>query len=499
MTTQESATKPALATTTSGVVAGRVHEGVISFKGIPYAADPFGDRRFQPPQPPQPWDGVREAFDYGPAAPQPTTYSLVDATPLYPWGTDCLSINVYTPELGQEARLPVMVWVHAGGYNTGSASTSRADGSVFAREGVVMVAMNYRLGVDGFLSVPGGTPNAGMHDVVAALRWVRDNIAAFGGDPDAVTVFGNSSGSAIIAAIARTVAGEGLIHRAILQSPCPTLVVDAEEGRAVAKHVLADLRAETDLRDIPLRELLGRRQRALDVRFRDAGLWNPYTYWFSPFMPVVDDTLFTDPGLRGRIPASVDLLIGTNRDESRYFFMRNGQFHSATEQDLRDARDAYDVPDACRAAAESLYGHLSLGEQLAETVTDWIWRGPTIELTRLHAESGGNTFAYEFAWQQSPAFDGRYGAAHFLEVPFLFDQLDDPAFAPQVGPEAPADLGLSLRRGWVRFARTGDPGWPRYDERRSVMVFDTTCRVEPDPRERHRAAWDAHIAGPTPG
>ncbi|MFE9611264.1 carboxylesterase/lipase family protein [Streptomyces sp. NPDC006012] len=496
MTAHENATKPALVTTTSGVVGGKVHEGVVSFKGIPYAAEPYGENRFKMPQPPQPWDGVFEAFEFGPCAPQPNTYSLVDATPLYPWGTDCLSINVYTPDPGA-ARLPVMVWIHAGGYTSGSAATPRADGSVFAREGVVVVAMNYRLGVDGFLSVPGGTVNAGMQDVAAALRWVRDNIAAFGGDPDAVTVFGNSSGSAIITAIAKTVAAEGLIHRAILQSPCPSLVVEADEGRAVAERVLADLNAGSDLRDIPLRELLGRRQRALDVRFRDAGRWHPYTYWFSPFMPVVDGTLFADSTMSERIPSSVDLLIGTNRDESRYFLMRNGQFTSATEEDLLDAQKAYDVPEACRTAAESLYGHLPLGERLAETVSNWIWRGPTIELTELHAGSGGNTFAYEFAWQESPAFDGRYGAAHFLEVPFLFDQLDDPAFAPQVGPDAPAELGRALRDGWIRFARTGNPGWPRYDdENRQVMIFDSTCRVETDPREYHRAAWDAQSAVP---
>lgn len=496
LTAHESATKPPLVPTTAGVVAGRVHQGVFSFKGIPYAADPFGGNRFEPPQPPEPWDGVREAFEYGPAAPQPDTFSLVDATPLYPWGTDCLSVNVYTPDPGA-ARLPVMVWIHAGGYISGSASSVRADGSVFAREGVVVVAMNYRLGVDGFLSVPGGTTNAGMLDVVAALRWVRDNIAGFGGDPDSVTVFGNSSGSAIISAITKTAAAEGLIHRAILQSPCPTLVVEAEEGHALAKRVLADLNAETDLRDIPLKQLLGRRQRALDVRFRNARLWHPYTYWFSPFMPVVDDTVFLDSALSERIPSSVDMLIGTNRDESHYFLMRNGQVNTGTEQDLLDAQNAYDVPEVCRTAAASLYGHLPLGEQLAEAVSNGIWRGPTIELTRLHARSGGNTFAYEFAWDQSPAFGGRYGAAHFLEVPFLFDQLADPAFAPQVGPDAPAGLGHSLRRSWIEFARTGDPGWPRYDESRPVMVFDTSCRVEPDPRERHRAAWDARSAAPT--
>ncbi|MEC3979032.1 carboxylesterase/lipase family protein [Amycolatopsis sp. H20-H5] len=480
-------------TTASGVVAGRVNEGVFSYKGIPHAADPFGSNRFEPPRPPQAWDGVREAFEFGPAAPQPDTFSLVDATPLYPWGTDCLTLNVYTPDPGA-ARLPVMVWVHAGGYISGSASTPRADGSVFAREGVVVVAMNYRLGVDGFLSVQGGTTNAGMRDVVSALRWVRDNIARFGGDPDAVTAFGNSSGSAIISAIAKTAAAEGLIHRAILQSPCLTVVAEAAEGHALAKRILTDLKAETDLRELPLRQLLGRRQRGLDVRFRDARLWHPYTYWFSPYMPVVDGTLFLESTLSERIPSSVDLLIGTNRDESRYFLMRNGQFHSATEQDLLDARNAYALPEACRTAADFLYGHLSPGEQLTEAVTNWIFRGPAVELAHLHAASGGNTFAYEFTWQQSPAFDGHYGAAHFLEVPFLFDQLTDPAFAPQVGPEAPIDLGRTLRRSWVEFATTGDPGWPRYDEDRSVMIFDTVCRVEPDPREHHRAAWDARFA-----
>lgn len=496
MTPGKNATNPVLATTTAGVVAGNASDGVISFKGIPFAASPYGENRFKLPQPPQPWDGVREAFEFGGAAPQPPSYSLVDATPLYPWDTDCLSLNVYTPDLGKAARLPVMVWVHAGGYISGSAATPRADGSIFAREGVVVVAMNYRLGVDGFLSVPGGTPNAGMHDVAAALRWVRDNIEAFGGDPEAVTAFGNSSGSSIIAAIARTVTDEGLMRRAVLQSPCPTLVATAEEGRALAEHVLADLKVGSDVRDVPLKELLGRRQRGLDVRFRDADLWNPYTYWYSPYIPVVDDTLFTDPALGNLFPPSVDLLIGTNRQESHYFLMRDGKFHSAQEKDLVDAQNAYGVPDECRIAAKSLYGHLPPGEQLAETVTNWIWRGPAVELTRLHTKAGGNSYAYEFTWDKSPAFAGRYGAAHFLEVPFLFDQLDDPAFAPQVGPDAPAELGAAMRSSWIQFAKTGDPGWAGYDEEsRSVMLFDSSCRVESDPRELHRAAWDAQFAG----
>ncbi|WP_169813218.1 carboxylesterase/lipase family protein [Nocardia jejuensis] len=496
MATHEGANRIVEAVTTAGRIAGLETGGTLSFKGIPYAAPPFGENRFAPPQPPQAWDGVREAFEFGPAAPQPDTFAFADhETPLYPWGTDCLSLNAFTPDLGA-ARLPVMVWLHPGGYVSGSASTARADGSLFAREGVVTVTVNYRLGVDGFLAVPGGTRNAGLRDIAAALQWVRNNIHRFGGDADAVTVFANSAGGGALSMIARTAAAEGLLRRAILQSVPLLVVTELDEADTLAKRVLAELDAETDPHSIPLPELL-RRQRALDERFRDASIWNPYTYRYTPFMPAVDGTLAPDSTLRERIPSSIDLLIGSNRDESRSTLLRTGQFDSATAQDLDDAESAYLVPEASRSASRRLYGHLPLGEQLAETVTNQMFRGPAVELTRAHAAAGGNTFGYEFAWQ-SPAYDSRMGASHALELPFLFDNLADPIYGPQLGDSAPAELGHAIRQSWIRFAKTGDPGWPRYDaEQRSIMVFDESSRVESDPREHHRRAWDARAADPT--
>lgn len=494
--TEQGASRVARVDTTSGAVAGRVVDGVTVFKGIPYAAPPFGENRFAPPRPPAPWDGVREAFEFGPAAPQPDTFAFADTeTPLYAWGADCLNLNVYTPDPGS-AGLPVMVWLHPGGYVSGSASTDRANGSVFARDGVVTVTVNYRLGVDGFLSVPGGTSNAGLQDVVAALRWVRENVARFGGDPDAVTVFGNSAGGGILSAIGKTIAAEGLIRRAILQSVPLLVVAEQDQARELSERVLGELVGASDPRLFSLEQLL-HRQRAFDARFADARLWNPYTYWYTPFMPSVDGVLFTESTLRERIPSSVDLLVGSNREESHSTLLKTGQFDSAAERDLLDAAHSYDIPGPCLAASESLYGHLPHGRRLAETVTNQMFRGPAVELARAHARSGGRTFAYEFTWRSS-AFDGRWGAAHALELPFLFDNLADPIYRAQLGAHPPAELGRALRRGWIDFARTGDPGWPRYDDRdRSVKVFGSDDRVESDPREQHRAAWDAQFVSPT--
>ena len=207
----------AVVQTSHGKVRGRARDGVTAFLGIPYAAPPFGPGRFQAPRPPEPWDGVRDAFDYGPTAPKPgypRPYDMLLPEPTTP-GEDCLNLNVWTPEAGG-AGLPVMVWIHGGAFRNGSGAVTVYNGRNFARDGIVCVTINYRLGVEGFANLPGAPCNRGLLDQIAALEWVRDNIAGFGGDPANVTVFGESAGGMSVTTLVSL--DLGLFRRAIAQS-----------------------------------------------------------------------------------------------------------------------------------------------------------------------------------------------------------------------------------------------------------------------------------------
>ncbi|MFD5758259.1 carboxylesterase/lipase family protein, partial [Streptomyces sp. NPDC127044] len=218
-----SRTHDPVVTTPYGAVRGRYEDGIAVFRGIPYAAPPFGARRFRPPVPPEPWDGVRDAGEFGPTPPKPPyseAFARLLADPVVP-GDDCLNLNVWTPEPGPGARLPVMVWIHGGALTRGSSAVPVYDGQAFARDGVVLVSINYRLGVEGYGLFPDAPPNAGLRDQLAALEWVRESIARFGGDPDRVTVFGESAGAISIGALLASPRAQGLFRRAVLQSGPP--------------------------------------------------------------------------------------------------------------------------------------------------------------------------------------------------------------------------------------------------------------------------------------
>src|SRR5438876_7691670 len=238
--------------TQQGVVRGRIVEGVVTFKGISYAAPPFGANRFQAPRPAEPWDGVREALSYGPTVPKPPYFPPFDVLlpePALP-GEDCLNLNIWTPDPGG-AGLPVMVWIHGGAFSNGSGAIPQYDGSRFARDGVVCVTINYRLGADGFLYLDDGIANLGLLDQVAALAWVQENIAAFGGDPNNVTIFGESSGGMSVATLMAMPRATGLFRRAIAQSGAGHHVISPATAQRIGQYLAEKLGVE------PAREAIG--------------------------------------------------------------------------------------------------------------------------------------------------------------------------------------------------------------------------------------------------
>ncbi|MFJ5831858.1 carboxylesterase/lipase family protein [Streptomyces sp. NPDC093089] len=475
--------------TRQGEVRGRTSpDGVTSFLGIPYAAPPFGALRFRAPAPPESWTGVRDATAHGPTAPHAPYAPPFDA--LIPEhdipGEDCLNLDVRTPSPGPGARLPVMVWLHGGAFTNGSGSASAYDGSAFARDGVVCVTLNYRLGADGFLHLPDRPDNRGLLDQIAALHWVRDNIASFGGDPDRVTVFGESAGAMSIGTLLTTEAARGLFHRAVLQSGACHHFLRPPSARLIAERLAEKLGIKPTpdaFEAVPVAELLPAQAelRAEIGADPDPARWGEAVLNMMPFEPL-------HPGLTLPGPdCGVDLLVGSNREEYRLFLVPTERLHAFPESSLRAMTAAYGLdPDAALPVYRAARPDATPGELLDAVATDWFYRIPAIRL----AEAVPGTHLYEFAWR-SPRFDGELGACHALELPFVFDRLDDPSYAPLLGDHPPQALADAVHGAWVSFAETGDPGWPAYDTvTRATMTFTATPTTVPDPRARERLLWE---------
>ncbi|WP_329115759.1 carboxylesterase/lipase family protein [Streptomyces sp. NBC_01465] len=481
--------------TRQGAVRGCLDEasGVASFLGIPYARPPFGERRFREPVPAEAWDGVRDAFAYGPTVPKAPYAPPFDV--LIPEdfieGEDCLNLNVWTPHPAPapDGGLPVMVWLHGGAFSNGSGSATAYSGSAFARDGVVCVTVNYRLGVDGFLHLDGVPDNRGLLDQIAALEWVRDNIAAFGGDPDRVTVFGESAGAMAIGVLLGMERARGLFRRAVLQSGGAHHFLRPASARMVTARLAEQLGIEATaaaFADVPMDELIAAQAMLrVDLAVRpDPAVWGDAALNAMPFEPVTDGLVLPGPD------CGVELLVGSNREENRLFLVPTERLDAITEERVQLGASVYGLdpekgPAAYRAAREDA----TPGEVLEAVGTDWFYRIPAIRL----AESVPGSHVYEFAWC-SPQFGGRLGACHASELAFVFDNLADPGYAAMIGDRAPQALADAVHGAWVAFATTGDPGWEPYDTAtRTTMVFGdgaVLAAPESDPRAAERQLWD---------
>ncbi|WP_379589775.1 carboxylesterase/lipase family protein [Pseudonocardia zijingensis] len=487
--------------TRSGEVRGTVVDAVAVFKGIPFAAPPFGPGRLRPPLPVAPWRGVRDATAFG-AGPRtlplaPEVVALIPDAGVVP-GEDCLNLNVWTPDV-EAVGLPVMVWVTGGFFEFGFGASY--DGRRFARDGVVCATFNYRAGPEGFLDLGDGVANVGLLDQVAALEWVRDNIAAFGGDPGNVTVFGESAGAMSIATLLAMPRADGLFRRAILQSGAANAVTPSATAQRIARDLAARLGVPPDreaIAAVPVERYL-RAQAELAADLRGApGRWGrEVAAGGLPWQPSVDGDVV--PGrpidrIAAGSGADVDLIIGTNVDEGRVALAAMGAADQVPVEAVAALAATFGLaPDAAIAAYRAAHPGSGNGELLAAIRTDGFWRIPALRLADAHAGSPAATYMYEFAWR-SPAFGGLLGACHGLEIPFVFDTLD-PSFRPVLGPALGADppqpLADAMHAAWVAFAREGDPGWPRYDlARRATMRFDTPAEVVDDPRATERELWN---------
>ncbi|HUI76341.1 MAG TPA: carboxylesterase/lipase family protein [Bryobacteraceae bacterium] len=492
-------TSGSIATTTSGKIRGTLQEKVHAFKGIPYGASTEGAGRFLPPAKPRPWTGVRDALELGPASPQIPSNLIPESMAQQPktdgnGSEDCLHLNVWTPALS--GKRPVMVWFHGGGYSAGSANWNMYNGgNLAAKQDVVVVTVNHRLNVFGYLYLAelGGerfaqASNFGMLDCIAALEWVRDNIAAFGGDAGNVTIFGQSGGGGKVSTLMAMPAAKGLFHRAIAMSG--SAVKGEPRGRAT--RIAADYMAKLDLKSSQVEELQRMPQAQLLAAMRELRL---------QLNPVVDGrTLPSGPfdPTAPAITANVPLMIGST--ETEVTWNNSISFDPLDDAQLRERISSSQHIDG--AAADRLIAVYRKGRPKASNLdlffvmsTDLsnFRTGTDTEAERKAAIGGAPVYKYYFQWY-SPVREGKLRSYHTLDIPFVFENVDIAESMVGSGPER-YPLADRMSGAWAAFARSGNPNhkgipnWLPFDEaKRATMIFNNECRAVNDPYREERLA-----------
>jgi para-nitrobenzyl esterase len=483
--------------TTQGTVRGRLEDGLAVFRGIPFAQPPVGALRFQAPRPAEPWDGTRDAQEFGAPPPQPQG-RVVSAPPGAGDPDSWLTVNVWTPDAGT-ARLPVLVWIYGGAYVAGASSGRAYDGTALARRGVVVVSFNYRLGMEGFAQLTGAPANRGLLDQAAALRWVQDNITGFGGDPGQVTVFGESAGAGSVASLLAMPETAGLFHKAIVQSlPGTFFSADlAADLAAVAARSIGLPPAATALSDIDPNELVAAGQAALASFGQNVDRWGAVAHTLTPFSPVVDGEVLPDApwaALTKGQARNVELIIGHNRDECRLFTAGSELPPAAMEAALA----AFSPPPDGVAAYRKAFPEASTARRYELAYSDWLFRMPALQLADAHANAGGSTRLYELTYP-APGANGTLGACHGLDVPLVFGTETADFGAMLFGdpvPESALALGEQLRADWTAFAAGQLTGWPAYEAAgRLTRVYDDPITTGPYPEETSRRLWNGHQFG----
>ncbi|NNL66080.1 MAG: carboxylesterase/lipase family protein, partial [Myxococcales bacterium] len=470
---------------------------------------PVGPLRFAAPRPPASWAGVRECTEPGGCALQPPIMLPLPGMDVGRQDEDCLYLNVFTPA-ADDARRPVLFWIHGGAFVLGSGSQTIYDGDRLARRGdVVVVTINYRLGALGFLHLAELCPdlqdavsNCGIRDQVAALRWVRENIAAFGGDPGNVTVFGESAGGMSVGTLLGTPSAQGLFARAIPQSGAAHNIHDPETATRVGAKLLETLGVERSAAARALRELPAEKLRDAQTR---TSLALGTELGLLPFQPVVcGDLLPQAPieAVRAGLARGVDLLVGTTRDEWRLFGFLDPSIQSLDEPGLHARFDHVNDPAALVAAYRDAHGEAASAADLYFAIeTDRVFRVPADRLAEAMHAHGGKIHFYRFDWEAGFA-GGILGACHAVELPFVFGATDpdqDGAdFFAAHGPEADA-LAQATMDAWLAFARSGDPShaglpggrFPAWcPDRRETLVLGKAIEPVEDPAAGPRRAWD---------
>ena len=489
------------AQTQHGPVRGQIEDGILVFKGIRYGAD-TAHTRFAAPQTPANWRNARDASHFGASCPQTPTgnpgglFASWRPDPAPPFSEDCLFVNVWTPALADGRKRPVMVWFHGGGFSSGSGSSNAYDGVRLAHRGdVVVVTVNHRLNVFGYLALQHygkgfeDSAVAGVLDMVQALQWLRDNVARFGGDPQTVTIFGESGGGAKVSTLMTTQRAKGLFHRAVVQSGAMLRFPDAERARRASDEVVAKLGVARgtigELKHLPTEAI---QEAVTGTGAATAPTIDGRTLTCHPFEP--------DAAPAGR---GVPLMLGTNRTENSLFVGANPTVFELTWDGLTPAmKRAYPQRDVDAVIEEyrRLQPESNPSDIYLEATSDARWlAGHVVQTERRVAQDGAPTWLYLFDWD-TPVDGGKWRSPHALEIGFVFDNVAKSARMSGTG-EAQQRVADIMADTWITFARTGNPNnpqvpnWPAYNlQKRPVMVLNETPQLVNDARGAQRALID---------
>ena len=491
--------------TRNGKVQGYIDNGVLIFKGIPYAEPPVGELRLSPPELKKSWSGVLKALEFGPVAPQPPPY-LDFLPPLIQNEAECLSLNIWTPSCDDNKR-PVMFWIHGGSHITGSGF--KFNGKDITRRGdIVLVSINYRLGPLGNFYFPNATANIGMLDQITALEWVCDNIKSFGGDRENITLFGESAGATSIGTLLAVPKAKGLFKRAILQSGVPSSYgYDISKRKKTATLILKELKLKPDdleeFRKLPSEKII---KAMIKIRLRThyTDTWNQIT-----FRPWVDGEILPQhpiKAIKEGYAKEIELIVGSNLEEWKFWHifdpnfkdMDSAKLFKAINRDLRaagedDKKTDYIIDTYMNSREENKLP--SKPQDIFDAYfTDLIFHIPSIKLAEAQSKHQKNNYMYLFTWR---SLFKDYGAMHVLEIPFIFNTFfkRDTFFLPKKTKET-EELSKKMMSSWVSFAKTGNPNyngnlnWPQYDtEKRATMIFDNDIRIDEAPLDKERQMW----------
>ncbi len=493
MSEAENMAAECIAETTLGPIQGRVKNDVVLFSGVPYAAAPVGEKRFLPPHPHAGWQEVRQTTRFSPAAPQLPSGGMTNALPVR-WDEDCLYLNICTPALDGKKR-PVLFWVHGGAYKSGQGAVPWYDGAAFAKNGdIVVVSINYRLGALGFTNLRkfgdkyANSGANGTLDQIAALQWVSDNIANFGGDPAQITVAGESAGAFSVATLMTSPLSEHLMQRAIPQSGAGHHTMPAETGDQVAAKLMEELSATTidDLLSASVDDILDAQTKVETFAARGGF---PELAAGMPFYPTEgNDAVPVAPieAFRDGVASNIDVLVGTNKDESTLFVMP-GQIDS--DEKLLSSAARLGVSPELVDVYRQKFPDASIHDLAVQIQTDYTFRIPAVRMAEARFNQSAKTFMYLFAWESRVP---HLKSTHALEIPFAFNNLDKAGVDAFLGKgETPQGVADTMHKAWTNFIKNGDAGWPEYKEGdRATMRFDTASELVNDPDDGKRQGWE---------